>query len=751
MRSLRFHEVLAAVACLAQFVAAQPTEPPSIPSQPYVWRNVVIGGGGFVTGIIFHPRQRNLMYARTDVGGAYRWEASSNAWIPLTDWIGAADANLTGIESLALDPADPNRVYLAAGTYEWSPAAILRSTDQGRTFQRTDVPFRMGANELGRFNGERLAVDPNQGEILFFGSRSDGLWRSADRAVTWRKVESLSFVTGAPDLAGTSDRRPRFREQPVGIVCVLFDPSSGKPGEPTPTLYTAVSTTTTNLYRSTDAGSSWQPVTGQPLGLRPNHLVLATDGLLYVSYGREPGPNSMTDGAVWKFDPKQGAWTDITPIKPSGTDQRFGYGAVAVDAERPATVMVTTFARWIAHDEIFRSTNGGATWMPLLAGARWDHSSAPYTESRTPHWMGDIEINPFNPDQALFTTGYGIWECTNAAAADAGLPTHWVFLDHGLEETVPLALISPPGGAHLLSGVGDIDGFYHAHLNVSPAQGSFAGPRFGNTEDMAYAERKPNVIVRVGTARPDSVRAAISMDGGESWEALAREPAGSGGAGSIAISADGGIIVWTPRRGKAHYTTDRGTNWSVCLGLSSNVRVIADPVDARRFYAFEPRSGQLLVSTNGAAGFIAVATTLPAAESFPGRFGGGGEGAILYAAPRRQADLWLLFRRRGLYHSTDAGLSFARVSQIEGGRSLGFGKAPAGKAYPALYLYGNVGGPEALFRSDDAGASWVRINDDQHQYGSVNHVTGDPRIYGRVYFATGGRGIIYGDPAQVTN
>jgi hypothetical protein len=42
----------------------------------------------------------------------------------------------------------------------------------------------------------------------------------------------------------------------------------------------------------------------------------------------------------------------------------------------------------------------------------------------------------------------------------------------------------------------------------------------------------------------------------------------------------------------------------------------------------------------------------------------------------------------------------------------------------------------------------VRINDDQHQYGSIGSVTGDPRIYGRVYFATGGRGVIYGDRAS---
>src|SRR5208283_4898431 len=74
----------------------------ALPSEPYSWRNVIINGGGFVTGIILHPRQKGLMYARTDVGGAYRWDDSARRWIPLTDWISAEDVNLTGIESLAV-------------------------------------------------------------------------------------------------------------------------------------------------------------------------------------------------------------------------------------------------------------------------------------------------------------------------------------------------------------------------------------------------------------------------------------------------------------------------------------------------------------------------------------------------------------------------------------------------------------------------------------------------------------------------
>jgi photosystem II stability/assembly factor-like uncharacterized protein len=728
-----------------------PRAGPSLPARPYVWHNVVIGGGGFVTGIIFHPHRKGLIYARTDVGGAYRWDDSAQRWVPITDWIGSKDVNLTGIESIAVDPSDPDRVYLAAGTYDRSEAAILCSDDQGRTFQRTDVPFKMGGNESGRFNGERLAVDPHQGRILFFGSRTDGLWKSADRGATWNKVEGFPDFGRRSQPADTGRSWLRFRQQPVGIVCVLFDPSSGSTGTPTPVIYAAVSTTETNLYRSQDGGASWQAVANQPVGLCPNHLVRSSDGLLYLSYGRQPGPNAMTDGAVWKYDPKDGTWTDITPVKPATATEPFGYGAVTVDAQHPATLMTTTFCHWHPHDEIFRSTNGGTSWVQLWnADTRWDHSSAPYTASRTPHWMGSIVINPFDSDQVLVTTGFGIWSCVNATAADAGQPTCWVFLDRGLEETVPLSLISPPAGAHLLSGLGDIDGFRHDDLTVSPAE-TFPGPHFGNTEYLSFAGKKPRVIARTGTARGQhaEVRAAYSLDGGETWMAFATEPPDCSGSGSIAVSADGTTFVWTPLRGAPRFTVDFGTNWTACAGLSTGLAVVADLVNARRFYAYDSRAGKLLASTNGAAGFSATAPVFPRVENFGAGFGGGGgAGATLCAAPDHEGDLWLAFRASGLFHSTNGGASFMKVGAIQAADSLGFGKAAPGQNYPALYLTGRANGIAGIFCSDDAGSTWERINDDRHQFGALNHVTGDPRIYGRVYLATGGRGIIYGDPTD---
>ena len=57
-----------------------------------------------------------------------------------------------------------------------------------------------------------------------------------------------------------------------------------------------------------------------------------------------------------------------------------------------------------------------------------------------------------------------------------------------------------------------------------------------------------------------------------------------------------------------------------------------------------------------------------------------------------------------------------------------------------------VEGVRGVYRSDDFGGTWTRINDDQHQWGLILQGAGDPRIYGRVYVGTHGRGVVYGDP-----
>ena len=77
----------------------------------YSWNNVRIVSGAYVTGVYFHPTQQNLMYIRTDIGGAYRRGPSDSQWVPLLDFISRANNNWTGVEALGLDPTDPNKLY----------------------------------------------------------------------------------------------------------------------------------------------------------------------------------------------------------------------------------------------------------------------------------------------------------------------------------------------------------------------------------------------------------------------------------------------------------------------------------------------------------------------------------------------------------------------------------------------------------------------------------------------------------------
>ncbi|SOD55771.1 hypothetical protein SAMN06296416_1087 [Pseudoxanthomonas wuyuanensis] len=706
---------------------------------PYRWQNVAIGGGGFVTGLTYHPGERGLAYARTDVGGAYRWDDAGKRWVALTDWIGVEDVNLTGIESLAIDPSDTSRVYLAAGTYtnpKVGNGAILRSQDRGATFQRTDLPFKLGGNELSRGNGERLAVDPNDGRVLLFGTRRDGLWRSEDHGARWSKMKSFpaiasSSAAGVPGWNG---------EQRIGIVFVEFDPVSGQPGAPTPRIYAGVSTQETSLYVSEDAGRSWKAVEGQPVGLRPNHMARGSDGTYYLSYADLPGPDKMSDGAVWKFVPTTGAWTDITPA-PQSTDTEgdgFGWGAVTVDPQNPQVLLASTFTRYGPHDDIFRSTDGGASWQPLFARSYFDHSISAWTADHTPHWMADIEIDPFNSDEAMFVTGYGIWASRNLTAFDDGTSrVQWWFKNTYLEETVPLDLISPPEGAHLLSAIGDIDGFRHDDLAVPPLQ--FAGPRLTNGESIAYAGQAPAIIVRSGTVRHrnnNEVRAAYSLDGGKNWKLFASEPPEGEGAGHITIAADGKRVIWQPKNAGAWITADFGGRWQKVKGVPGTAVIEADRVDEGIYYGFDGATGKLYVSGNGGVEFKEV-------QGAVGEFGDWFR-PELHPDPQRSAVVYLTASWRGLLRWSAGNLE--RLPSVENAFSLGLGKPRQGSTTPTLYLFGQVAGKTGLFRSDDDGNSWQCIDDDAHRFGKIYSVTGDPRLYGRVYFATGGRGIVYGDP-----
>jgi photosystem II stability/assembly factor-like uncharacterized protein len=736
----------------------------------YRWQNIQIVGGGFVDGVIFHPSVKDLRYARTDMGGAYRWDAATRRWQPMLDWVPYKDVNLMGIESIALDPSDASRVYLACGTYtnpRTPNGAILRSDDRGRTFQHTDVPFKFGGNEDGRGNGERLAVDPGDGRVLYLGTRHDGLWRSTDRGVTWSRVVSFPEIEEeiAPAPAAVPGETPaeHYRRMPVrgdGIVFVKYAPQAEEISThgPTQTIYVGVSLMNrSNLFVSHDAGKSWHEIAGEPAQYRPERAALSTDGFLYVAYGTAPGPSRMINGAVWKLNTGDGTWTEITPDHPVPGSKAFGYAGISVDARHPQSVIVSSFGRpgSAGGEDIFRSTDGGAHWTPIFgSGGQYDYSLAPYVKPTPIHWLFDIEIDPLNPDHATFTTGYGGWETFDLTAADQGKVTHWSILASGIEETVGLSLDSPGKGVPLISGIGDYGGFVHADLDHPTPEGSSSPPRFGNTTDVVSAALRPEVILRVGVNaehRPDA-NLSYSQDGGKTWQGSATTPAPGSRSGTLSVGADGTAWVWVPEHMGAYLTQDRGETWTPVKGLPPGLRVVADPVDPKVFYAISLQEQKIYRSIDGAANFSAEAFTLsdgPAGLLITPRADQRGGQDQIYPEPGRFGELWFA-AFHGLYHATlkssAQDVFFQRMPGVDEIHAFGLGKAAPHYASAGLYLVGTVQGQPGIFRSIDDGQNWERINDDAHQWGLVLQISGDPKQYGRVYVGTHGRGIFYGDP-----
>jgi xyloglucan-specific exo-beta-1,4-glucanase len=692
-------------------------------STPYQWDSVAIGGGGFISALVMSKTQQNLFYVRTDVGGAYRWDNSAQRWVSLMDWVSEDETGLLGVESIALDPKDSAKVYMVAGIsyFNGGKTVVLRSSNYGQSFAMTDVTnqFRAHGNGIGRQNGERLQVDPGSSNVLYTGTRTNGLFKSTDSGVSWSRVSALP-VTTTPNENGVS--------------FVLLDPTSISGGV-AQRIFVGVSrfgSVGPSFYRSNDAGASFSPVTGAPASLMPQRAVLAGDGNMYITYANGAGPHGhwsqpepMDTGQIWKYHVASGAWTNVTP---AGFTTPFG--GVSVDPNNPQRLIASTINTYMAQgdawgDHMFITTDGGATWTDVVSrGFSEDSGGVSWIDGNSIHWAGSFEFNPFNTKQAYVTSGNGVFRTLDIDA----IPTHWSFFVKGLEETVPLQIVSVPGGP-LVTTIGDYDGFRHTDVTQ---YGAVHTPRMGTTTGLAHAAGNPSTLVRVGD------QMYYTTNTGASWTQAAST---QGAKGQVALNANGTVLLHNPADSSTTYrSTDFGGSWTTVAGLSTaNLRPVADMVNPNKFYAYN--NGTLLASTNAGVSF-----------SPAGTLAAGGTN-VIRTVPGFEGHIWVPLNGGGLARSTNSGTSFTTLANVSYCGAVGFGKAAPGASYPTLYIWGTVGGTRGVWRSTDTGASWVRVNDDAHEYGGPANgqfVMGDMNTFGVVYMSSAGRGVLYGKPAIVT-
>ncbi len=706
-------------------------------SESYPWQNVQIAGMGFVTGIAIHPTQKDLIYVRTDAGGIYRWQEETARWVQLLDGM----PGHYSIESMALDARNPMVIYAATGAYtREANGEIIKSLDGGRTWAESNLrtPFgqrvKMGGNEEWRWAGERLAVDPNNSQVIYFGSRFDGLFRSQDSGETWHQVSSF----------------PTQGVAPGGLSFVVFDPKAQQTsaGAVTQTGTIYVGVMGEGVYRSKDGGQIWQLLpNGPPNQENPQQAVVTDDGTLYVTTftsQNDPG------GGVWQYEQDQ--WTNITP--------RFGknYSAVTHDPNNSESLMVAEYP--FSPQGLYRTVNGGKTWQSVQLQV----DAVPWW----PNWhlytlTGGLAMDPAYPQRVWLTTGFGVMRTENVGAQ----PSRWRTYMNNLEELVVFTLRSPPveNGALVFSGVADAHGFRHDSLERIP-QKSYEKGAFGDTTGLDFSATNPNWIVRVGSfpgegGREDSQGlGAYSDDNGRTWRPFTDLPVGAAN-GKVAVSATlqpngKPIILWAPQ-GEVypHRSLDGGQTWKPVNGAPNRTTlqlwfpsqaIAADQVDGDSFYLYkygEPTGGSFYRSLDGGENWVRTLTGLPdhwihTVKTLPGTAG----------------DVWLSIQDQPLYRSQDAGQTFVPIAQVQQAHTFAFGKAAPGRTNPTVFVDGIINGVEGLFRSEDATslsgtaaeATWVKISTDRNRLSNITYLEGDMRMFGRVYVGTGGRGIFYGQP-----
>lgn len=668
----------------------------------YRWSQATVGGGGYITGVYPHPTELDLVYLRTDMGGFYRWNAATQGWTALVEAFDYSQSNYYGGEGLALDPNDPDVVYIAAGKHSGSTGALFKSTDRGTTWTRLTLELPMGGNEHLRWAGERLVVDPHNSTHLYFGSRQNGLWQSTDAGATWAQVP-----LGANLTAG------------IGILSVAFD------GRVNGMAYI---NTYDGIYKST-GGATWNRLAGSPV--QALRMAVANNGRLYVSHQSGVSTYAISKG--------KGVWKTITPGSAAAS-----FDALSVNPSNPSDVLVATDQS--TSTRIYRSLNGGSTWTQLSMTL---DNTLPWFDAGTfTHATAAIAFDPVVAGRVWLSDWYGVYQTNDINTQ----PVTWHNFVAGIEQLVVFGLAIPADGPWLLSAVADLDGFAHDQGPSAPPSRTFggnSGPWYQDTYSIDTAGGAATRAVRVGGNRwtsPYTEGWAVSTDSGLTWSSSGRFTPGVMPL-RVAIAAnDPDRFIVLTSGAQPLYTRDGGSTWNPVSGLPDGPTgpwywgqpLAADRVDGNVYYY---STGKLYRSEDGGASFNIVNTSLPI-EDWSEAW------SRLKAVDGMRGELWLSRNWQGLHHSMDGGATFTKLSNVEQAYLFALGKPREGSTVPTLYLYGTVSGMgQGIFLSLDRGETWTEIGDPALPIGNEpNVMEASPRQFGLVFIGTNGRGIYYGEP-----
>ena len=282
--------------------------------------------------------------------------------------------------------------------------------------------------------------------------------------------------------------------------------------------------------------------------------------------------------------------------------------------------------------------------------------------------------------------------------------------------------------------MGDLTGFSHLDVTVGPDDAHFMGSSSGgNPTDLDAAFENANVAAYCIQDKRSPLW--LTTDGGSTWNAVNNVPEMVEG-GKVCVNADGTTLLWTPANtgnSNIYKYSIKKDKWYYAEGLGYGAEVAADRVDPSTFYA--AYNGMFYVSHDSGNTFESTGQMIA-------------DNCTVQAVVGHEGHVWLSSGSLVMY-SEDGGQSFTSLKDISF-KAIGFGAPEKDGGYPTIYAMGEAGDQgDGIYRSTDKGRTWVRINDEHHLFGNLtSYISGDSRIFGRVYFATNGRGIVMGDVAE---
>jgi photosystem II stability/assembly factor-like uncharacterized protein len=717
-----------AISCFAVFIAGlAAAQEPSVDPSAGLWRPLRTGGGGWMTGLHIHP-SGNPVFTRSDVGCAYRWDEESRVWtnVVTADSMPIEDVHWgkhQGVLSIVSAPSDPAVAYMAYLD------CVYRGDSRGDRWERTNLPsIKMKPNDdSSKLAGERLAVDPANPNIAYFGSIDDGLWRTRDGGDSWTNIESVP--------KGLKDH---------GIRQVLFDTSTAN-GNSTNRIVSVVDGE--GVFETLDAGKSWAKL---DIGVEQPKFTdaeISAKGVVYIC-GTDGKGQTMH---VRRY--RENEWEQIF--------DRSGHtiGEIAIDPFDPnrAVLMTHGFSdTWVSSD--LQSAK------PMWNVKTYDRQakSIPWLAWAQGGWfsLGEVVFDPSIKNRLWIASGTGTWMTSDLADENVT----WVEATEGQEHLVSCDIVSLPKG-QAITAHWDRPLFLHKDVNEFPMQHQ-PSQRFNSAWDLdRHPDDSDYIVAIVEDHRyccydDEHRNSGYSTDGGKTWTKFSSQPDVRGKEsihGQIAVStSDRNNLVWLPAwNSMPFFTVDQGKSWTkVDLpGNSGNCCIAApwfqrealaaDRVLPSTFYIYDWAEGHLFQSTDGGESWQKFAAVLPPWSYHAKLRAVHGHAGHLWFAPGRQESVAHV---GGLTRSVDGGETWTKLDNTNEVLNVSLGKALLGTDYPAIFIQGRVDGDFGYFVSSDQGAHWEKIGTyPLGIYDGAKVMHADAFQAGRLYVGFGGNGFVYFD------